>query len=68
MELGAFYPYARNHNGIGYQEQDPAVFGDEFAARSRAILRVRYTLLPYLYTLFYESHTTGSEYRSLDPT
>lgn len=42
------------------QEQDPAVFGDAFAKISRATLRIRYSLLPYLYTLFYESHVHGS--------
>uniref|UniRef100_H2YDF8 alpha-glucosidase n=1 Tax=Ciona savignyi TaxID=51511 RepID=H2YDF8_CIOSA len=60
MELGAFYPFSRNHNGLGYKEQDPAAWGDEFAARSRAVLRTRYTLLPYLYELFYHAHTDGT--------
>jgi len=60
MELGSFYPYARNHNGIGYREQDPAVWGDDFADKARSVLRVRYTLLPYLYTLFYQAHAKGA--------
>nr|XP_026694311.1 LOW QUALITY PROTEIN: lysosomal alpha-glucosidase-like [Ciona intestinalis] len=60
MELGAFYPFSRNHNGLGYKEQDPAAWGDAFAARSRAVLRTRYTLLPYLYELFYTAHTAGT--------
>ncbi|XP_070579473.1 sucrase-isomaltase, intestinal-like [Ptychodera flava] len=59
-QLGAFYPYCRNHNGIDFMPQDPASFGPEFAAEAREILHVRYTLLPYLYTLFFYSHTTGS--------
>ncbi|XP_033108978.1 maltase-glucoamylase, intestinal-like [Anneissia japonica] len=60
MQLGAFYTFSRNHNGIGYQEQDPASYSDEMARVSREILLVRYTLLPYLYTLFHEAHTKGS--------
>ncbi|XP_033631820.1 sucrase-isomaltase, intestinal-like [Asterias rubens] len=60
MQLGAFYTFSRNHNGKGYKEQDPAAFGDELARVSREILEVRYTLLPFLYTLFYEAHTLGS--------
>ncbi|XP_022091523.1 maltase-glucoamylase, intestinal-like [Acanthaster planci] len=60
MQLGAFYTFSRNHNGLGYTEQDPAAFGDEVARVSREILEVRYTLLPYLYTLFYEAHALGS--------
>ncbi|NXB41294.1 SUIS protein, partial [Eulacestoma nigropectus] len=60
MQLGSFYPFSRNHNAEGNSEQDPAVFGDAFAKISRAALRIRYSLLPYLYTLFYESHVYGS--------
>ncbi|XP_012576239.1 PREDICTED: maltase-glucoamylase, intestinal [Condylura cristata] len=62
MQLGAFYPFSRNHNGQGYKAQDPASFGDEsvLLASSRNYLRIRYTLLPYLYTLFYQAHTQGS--------
>uniref|UniRef100_A0A8C3DHQ6 alpha-glucosidase n=1 Tax=Corvus moneduloides TaxID=1196302 RepID=A0A8C3DHQ6_CORMO len=59
MQLGSFYPFSRNHNAEGNSEQDPAVFGDAFAKISRATLRIRYSLLPYLYTLFYESHIHG---------
>nr|XP_012788816.1 unnamed protein product [Sorex araneus] len=59
MQLGAFYPYSRNHNAMGSKEQDPGVFGEEFAVISRSVLRNRYFLLPYLYTLFYRSHVSG---------
>ncbi|NXW53314.1 SUIS protein, partial [Eurystomus gularis] len=60
MQLGSFYPFSRNHNSEGNIEQDPAVFGEEFAKISRATLRIRYSLLPYLYTLFFESHVHGN--------
>ncbi|XP_004390186.1 sucrase-isomaltase, intestinal-like [Trichechus manatus latirostris] len=60
MQLGAFYPFSRNHNSIGSKEQDPGVFGEKFATISRSALLIRYTLLPYLYTLFYHSHINGS--------
>ncbi|XP_072039745.1 sucrase-isomaltase, intestinal-like [Amphiura filiformis] len=60
MQLGAFYTFSRNHNGINYKEQDPAAFGDEVARVSRETLEIRYTLLPYLYTLFYHAHVNGN--------
>ncbi|KAJ8028752.1 Maltase-glucoamylase, intestinal [Holothuria leucospilota] len=59
MQLGAFYTYARNHNGLNYMEQDPASLGDEVARVSREVLQIRYTLLPYLYTLFYHANVDG---------
>uniref|UniRef100_A0A670IDX3 Maltase n=1 Tax=Podarcis muralis TaxID=64176 RepID=A0A670IDX3_PODMU len=60
MQLGAFYPFARNHNGIGYVRQDPVSFDRAFEDLSRNVLNTRYTLLPYLYTLLYEAHDHGS--------
>ncbi|CAM5085627.1 unnamed protein product [Natator depressus] len=42
------------------KEQDPAVFGAEFAEIARSTLLIRYTLLPYLYTLFFDSHVHGN--------
>ncbi|KAK7820953.1 hypothetical protein U0070_026011, partial [Myodes glareolus] len=61
MQLGAFYPFSRNHNADGYKEQDPAVFGQDslLVKTSRHYLTIRYTLLPYLYTLFYRAHVYG---------
>lgn len=59
-QLGAFYPFSRNHNKIGAPAQDPTAFGAEAAAIIAAALRVRYSLLPLLYTLMFDAHTTGS--------
>uniref|UniRef100_A0A2K5LWI9 Maltase-glucoamylase 2 (putative) n=1 Tax=Cercocebus atys TaxID=9531 RepID=A0A2K5LWI9_CERAT len=61
MQLGAFYPLPRNHNGPGFRDQDPAAFGADslLLSSSRHYLNIRYTLLPYLYTLFYRAHTQG---------
>ncbi|KAK7100862.1 hypothetical protein V1264_023730 [Littorina saxatilis] len=59
MQLGAFYPYSRNHNGNGYNEQHPGALGDNVGIASREIMETRYWLLPYLYTLFHQAHTQG---------
>uniref|UniRef100_A0A8C4WYN7 alpha-glucosidase n=1 Tax=Eptatretus burgeri TaxID=7764 RepID=A0A8C4WYN7_EPTBU len=62
MQVGAFYPFSRNHNAEGYQPQDPAWFGPNslLLNSSSAALHIRYTLLPYLYTLFHWAHVRGS--------
>ncbi|XP_073709957.1 sucrase-isomaltase, intestinal isoform X1 [Misgurnus anguillicaudatus] len=60
MQLGAFYPYSRNHNSIKNPRQDPVAWDDAFKTASRNVLNIRYTLLPYLYTLMYEAHVHGN--------
>ncbi|XP_054771787.2 sucrase-isomaltase, intestinal-like [Lytechinus pictus] len=60
MQTGAFYPYARNHNGDGMIPQHPTAFSPEMAVMSRDILMHRYRMLPYLYTLFYHAHKDSS--------
>lgn len=48
------------HLSLEQQNQDPGAFDDHFAGVVRAVLEVRYALLPLLYTLFYESHMNGA--------
>ncbi|KAJ7402548.1 hypothetical protein BTVI_85304 [Pitangus sulphuratus] len=60
MQLGAFYPYSRNHNQKGTRRQDPVSWNATFVEISKNVLNVRYTLLPYLYTLMHDAHASGS--------
>lgn len=41
------------------QEQDPVAMGDLVVQSSKNALRIRYRLLPYLYTLFFRAHKFG---------
>lgn len=59
-QLGAFYPFSRNHNTKSAMSQDPASFGADFAGMARNVLLTRYLLIPYLYTMFAQAHTLGS--------
>ncbi|KAI7901599.1 alpha glucosidase [Cokeromyces recurvatus] len=59
MELGSFYPFARNHNNKGQIDQEPYLWKST-AEASRIALNIRYTLLPYYYTLFEESNRLGT--------
>lgn len=59
MQLGAFYPFSRNHNSDDTIEQDPVAMGNLVVNSSKRALRIRYWLLPYLYTLFFRAHKFG---------
>ncbi|KAJ0178509.1 hypothetical protein K1T71_006332 [Dendrolimus kikuchii] len=59
MQLGAFYPFSRNHNSDGSTPQDPVSMGPEVVEASVKALRMRYQLLPYYYTLFWRAHLYG---------
>lgn len=59
MQLSAFFPFYRNHNVLSAVSQEPYRWASVIEATKTA-MNIRYQLLPYLYTLLYLSHTTGS--------
>ncbi|XP_067130265.1 lysosomal alpha-glucosidase-like isoform X2 [Centruroides vittatus] len=60
FQLGAFYPFSRNHNGFYCIPQHPTALGNLVVKAARQAITTRYSLLPYLYTLFYYAHVEGS--------
>ncbi|RWS25261.1 lysosomal alpha-glucosidase-like protein, partial [Leptotrombidium deliense] len=59
-QLGAFYSFSRNHNDYDTIEQDPVAMGPEVTASAKKSFQYRYSLLPYLYTLFYKAYLYGT--------
>ncbi|KAF8177576.1 glycosyl hydrolases family 31-domain-containing protein [Mycena galopus ATCC 62051] len=59
MQLAAFTPFYRNHNQRGAMSQEPFVW-DSVANASRIAIAVRYSLLPYWYTLFANASMHGT--------
>jgi maltase-glucoamylase len=59
MQLGAFNPFFRNHNGIRFEDQDPGSFSPSVVDSNRRVVETRYTLIPFLYTLFHRVHISG---------
>ncbi|KAF2714515.1 glycoside hydrolase family 31 protein [Pleomassaria siparia CBS 279.74] len=58
MELSAFFPFYRNHNVKAAISQE-AYRWSSVAESSRRAMKVRYSMLTYMYTLFYYAHTKG---------
>jgi len=67
MQVGAFYPFSRNHNADGWQPQHPTWFNDTMMNQvSRDVLLTRYQLLPMFYTQFWNINRNGGTlFRSL---
>jgi alpha-glucosidase len=59
MQFGALSPFCRGHTGLGTERHEPWTFGPRVEAICREFLRLRYRLLPYLYTLFWEASRRG---------
>ncbi len=59
MQLSAFFPFYRNHNDINGISQEPYRWPSVIEA-SKTAMKIRYALLPYIYTTFFLSHSTGS--------
>ncbi len=60
IQLGVFHPFCRNHSSGDHGNQEPWVFDDEVLAITRKFVELRYQLLPYLYTIFWEYVTNGT--------
>lgn len=60
QQVGAFYPFSRNHNVRDAPDQDPAAWSQMLIDSTKKTLRIRYMVLPYYYTLFFRAHTSGS--------
>ena len=59
LEFGAFSPVMRAHGYDGLGGTEPWAFGAATEKIAREIIRLRYSLLPYNYTMAHESYDTG---------
>jgi alpha-glucosidase len=60
FQAAALTPFCRNHNDAGGVDQYPWSFGPEVEKICVDALRLRYRLMPYLYSLFVEASETGA--------
>ncbi|WPA97928.1 uncharacterized protein RHO25_002539 [Cercospora beticola] len=57
-QVNAFFPFFRNHYGVMRAAQEAYVW-PAVAEAARRVIAIRYSLLTYMYTLFYHAHTRG---------
>ncbi len=58
-EFNALTPFFRNHADKAAADREPWRFGEPYKSHQRNMIKMRYRLMPYLYTLAYESTVTG---------
>jgi len=59
IQLGTFSPFMRAHSAGDTAEREPWSFGEPYTSINRTYIELRYRLLPYLYSVFWEHHKYG---------
>ena len=59
IQVGAFTPLFRTHTILNTPDQEPWSFGERVEAIARRYIELRYRLLPYTYTAFWQAAQTG---------
>ena len=60
IQLGVFHAFCRVHSSGDHGDQEPWVFGTEITDIVRKFVEIRYQLLPYLYTSFWNHINHGT--------
>lgn len=59
ISIGTFSPLFRAHSMINSKDAEPWAFGEEVEEISRNYMKLRYKILPTIYSSFYNSTQTG---------
>ena len=59
FQLGAFLPLFRVHSAKGTGDREPWTYGEQALEIVRKFLELRYSMIPYWYSVAFESHQTG---------
>ncbi|WP_432709017.1 glycoside hydrolase family 31 protein [Pedobacter sp.] len=59
IQLGTFSPFMRAHSAGDTAAREPWSFDEPFTSINRKFIELRYRLLPYLYSVFWEHHRYG---------
>jgi alpha-glucosidase len=58
-QIGFLSPFFRNHHAVDFYDQEPWRFGKKYEDIIRKYVKLRYRIMPYLYTVLAEAHATG---------
>jgi alpha-glucosidase len=59
MQAGSLAPFCRAHTSLDTRRNEPWAFGPRTEAICREYLQLRYRLMPYIYSQFWQAHLTG---------
>jgi len=59
LQMGVFLPFLRAHTNLDSPDQEPWSWGEPYLSINRSYLVLRYRLLPYLYTTFWQCAQAG---------
>jgi len=59
MSIASFAPFFRSHSMINTRSGEPWTFGEEAEENVRNYINLRYRLMPYIYSAFYEASQTA---------
>ena len=65
FQLGALYPFARNHNIMGTQSQEPYALGPVVLEAATKAIKLRYSLLKHMYSIFVTKRGLGTIWKPL---
>ena len=60
IQLGIFHMFCRTHSSGDHGEQEPWSFGEEVEEIAKTFIELRYQLLPYIYTAFWQHTIKGT--------
>ncbi len=60
VQMAALHPFFRTHSSGDHGDQEPWSFGTKTLDIVRKFIQLRYRLLPYLYTTFFQYSTLGN--------
>jgi len=59
IQSAAFHPFFRIHKMVNAAPNEPWSYGEKVEAIAKNFIELRYRLMPFLYSLFYEAVLTG---------